>query len=116
MNEMYKFLYDKKQITPGISELARPINVPIGMTIREGNVNDQVHFEDTFKQVKERTTWIKSNDYSPELNLSMNDTGCTGSKRSSRAGSTISSSLKIYTRNRWHPSSERLKCFSMKPR
>jgi transposase len=45
---------DKKQITLGISELASPINVPIGMTIRKGNVNDQVHFEDTFKQVEER--------------------------------------------------------------
>ena len=45
---------DKKQITLGISELARPINVPIGMTICKGNVNDQVHFEDTFAQVKER--------------------------------------------------------------
>ena len=45
---------DKKQITLGISELASPINVPIGMTVREGNVNDRVHFEDTFKQVRER--------------------------------------------------------------
>lgn len=45
---------DKKQITLGLSELARPINVPIGMTVREGNVNDQVHFDDTFNQVKDR--------------------------------------------------------------
>jgi len=43
---------DKKQITLGISELANPINVPIGMTVREGNINDQVHFIDTFDQVK----------------------------------------------------------------
>jgi transposase len=42
---------DKKQITVGVSELATPINVPIGMTVREGNVNDQVHFTDTFDQV-----------------------------------------------------------------
>lgn len=45
---------DKKQITVGLSELSSPINVPIGMTVREGNVNDQVHFEDTFGQVKDR--------------------------------------------------------------
>ncbi len=45
---------DKKQITVGLSELSSPINVPIGMTVREGNVNDQVHFGDTFGQVKDR--------------------------------------------------------------
>jgi transposase len=45
---------DKKQITLGISELSNPINVPIGMTVREGNTNDQVHFVDTFEQVKDR--------------------------------------------------------------
>jgi transposase len=45
---------DKKQITVGITELSRPINVPIGMTVRDGNVNDQVHFDDTFGQVKDR--------------------------------------------------------------
>jgi transposase len=45
---------DKKQITVGISELSKPINVPIGMTVREGNVHDQVHFDDTFDQVKNR--------------------------------------------------------------
>jgi transposase len=42
---------DKKQITVGVSELASPINIPIGMTVREGNINDQVHFNDTFNQV-----------------------------------------------------------------
>ena len=45
---------DKKQITVGISELSDPINVPIGMTIQKGNVNDQVHFTETFAQVKNR--------------------------------------------------------------
>jgi transposase len=44
---------DKKQITMGITELSQPINIPIGMTVREGNVNDQVHFNDTFDQVKD---------------------------------------------------------------
>ena len=43
---------DKKQVMLGLAELASPINIPIGMTVREGNVNDQVHFDDTFKQVK----------------------------------------------------------------
>jgi transposase len=45
---------DKKQITMGVSELSTPINIPIGMTVREGNINDQVHFTDTFNQVKDR--------------------------------------------------------------
>jgi len=47
---------DKKQITVGVSELSSPINVPIGMTVKEGNVNDQVHFTDTFEQVVDRLT------------------------------------------------------------
>lgn len=45
---------DKKQITIGISELANPINIPIGLTVKEGNVNDMKHFEDTYNQVKNR--------------------------------------------------------------
>tara|TARA_B100000315_G_scaffold233160_1_gene246073 strand:- start:89 stop:1498 length:1410 start_codon:yes stop_codon:yes gene_type:complete len=45
---------DKKQITVGISELSDPINIPIGMTIKEGNINDQTHFTDTFNQVQSR--------------------------------------------------------------
>ena len=45
---------DKEQITVGVSELAQPINIPVGMTVREGNINDQVHFNDTFDQVKDR--------------------------------------------------------------
>ena len=44
----------KKQITVGLAELAAPLNIPIGMTVREGNVNDQVHFVDTFNQIKDR--------------------------------------------------------------
>ena len=45
---------DKKQITLGISELADPINVPVGITVEEGNVNDQKHFEKTYQQVNRR--------------------------------------------------------------
>ncbi len=43
---------DKKQITVGLGELASPINVPIGLTINPGNINDQKHFKDTFNQVR----------------------------------------------------------------
>ena len=43
---------DKMQFTVGFAEIAKPINIPIGMTVREGNVNDQMHFVDTFEQVK----------------------------------------------------------------
>lgn len=42
---------DKKQITFGIAELRKPINIPIGLTIAKGNVNDQTHFQKTFDQV-----------------------------------------------------------------
>ena len=39
---------DKKQITFGITELRKPINIPIGLTIGKGNLNDQKHFQTTF--------------------------------------------------------------------
>ncbi|MDD5617437.1 MAG: transposase [Candidatus Methanoperedens sp.] len=45
---------DKKQITVGISELAGPINVPIGITVNNGNLNDMKHFNDTYQQIKDR--------------------------------------------------------------
>lgn len=45
---------DKKQITIGLAELASPINIPIGLTIKPGNINDQMHFKETFSQVKPR--------------------------------------------------------------
>jgi transposase len=41
---------DKKQITIGVTELADPINIPIGMTIEPGNLNDQMHFRKTYLQ------------------------------------------------------------------
>jgi len=43
---------DKQQITLGLCELASPVNVPIGMTVRAGNINDQDHFKDTYSQVR----------------------------------------------------------------
>ncbi len=45
---------DKKQVTFGVSELRNPINIPIGLTIESGNLNDQNHFEKTFDQIKGR--------------------------------------------------------------
>jgi transposase len=45
---------DKKQITVGISELSGPINVPIGVTVNKGNLNDSKHFVDTYQQIKDR--------------------------------------------------------------
>jgi len=45
---------DKKQVTFGISELRTPINIPIGLTVQKGNVNDQTHFQKTFNQIKDR--------------------------------------------------------------
>ena len=45
---------DKKQITVGLSELASPINVPVGLTVRAGNVPDTIHFNDTYGQIKRK--------------------------------------------------------------
>jgi transposase len=45
---------DKKQITFGVTELRKPINIPIGLTIAKGNVNDQTHFQTTFDQVEDK--------------------------------------------------------------
>ncbi|MCP1662769.1 transposase [Methanocalculus sp. AMF5] len=45
---------DKKQITIGVTELADPINVPIGLTIETGNLNDQIHFKKTYRQSSDR--------------------------------------------------------------
>ena len=45
---------DKKQITVGVTELADPINIPIGMTIEPGNLNDQSHFKKTYRQSSNR--------------------------------------------------------------
>mgnify|MGYP001559412852 CR=1 FL=1 len=55
--ELGKFGYsrghrpDKKQITVGISQLRDPMNIPIGLTVQSGNVNDQKHFKSTFQQI-----------------------------------------------------------------
>ncbi len=43
---------DKLQITVGVSELKKPINIPIGVTVNKGNVLDLQHFSETYNQVK----------------------------------------------------------------
>ena len=42
---------DKKQITVGISQLRAPMDIPIGLTVQYGNLNDQMHFKQTFLQI-----------------------------------------------------------------
>ena len=39
---------DKRQITFGVGQLRKPINVPITLTIKEGNIPSNKHFNDTF--------------------------------------------------------------------
>ncbi len=43
---------DKLQLTLGVAEIAKPINIPIGFTVGKGNVSDQSHFKTTFEQVQ----------------------------------------------------------------
>ena len=43
---------DKKQVTLGVAQLAPPVNVPIGLTVEPGNINDQEHFRRTYDQVR----------------------------------------------------------------
>ncbi len=45
---------DKKQITIGVSELANPINIPVGLTVNKGNLHDTKHFVDTYQQIKSK--------------------------------------------------------------
>ena len=45
---------DKIQIPVGVTELSDPINIPIGMTIEPGNLNDQTHFKKTYQQSNNR--------------------------------------------------------------
>ena len=45
---------DKKQISLGVSEIANPINIPIGITIESGNMPDMKHFPKSYNQIKDR--------------------------------------------------------------
>ncbi|UCG04618.1 MAG: IS1634 family transposase [Candidatus Heimdallarchaeota archaeon] len=85
---------DKKQITVGLSELSKPINVPIGMTVREGNIHDQVHFVDTFEQVK---------DHLKEDSIIVMD---QGANRKENLESIESSKLKFVTSRQLNKSDE----------
>ena len=70
---------DKKQITIGLSELANPINIPIGLTINPGNINDQKHFADTYNQTKKHAkigslyTFDKGANGKDNLNMILRD-------------------------------------------
>lgn len=85
---------DKKQITVGLSELSRPINVPVGMTVREGNIHDQVHFVDTFEQIK---------DHLKEDSIIVMD---QGANRKENLESIESSKLKFVTSRQLNKSDE----------
>ena len=43
---------DERQLTLGAAMLAPPYDVPIGLTIEAGNINDQVHMKSTYGQVR----------------------------------------------------------------
>ena len=86
---------DKKQITVGISELSDPINIPIGMTIKKGNVNDQTHFTDTFNQVQPR---LRKNS------MAVFD---QGGNRKKNLGLVENAELKYLTRRQINKSDER---------
>jgi len=45
---------DKEQITLGLAQLSEPVNIPIGMTVGPGNLNDTSHFRKTYKQVRKK--------------------------------------------------------------
>jgi transposase len=45
---------DKRQLTVGLAELASPINIPVGITIKSGNTQDMKHFDDTYGQIKRK--------------------------------------------------------------
>ena len=52
---------DKPQITVGVSELKKPINIPIGITVNRGNVLDLQHFPETYNQVKSKLNRLSQN-------------------------------------------------------
>ncbi len=45
---------DKLKITVGISELKKPININIGITVNRGKVLDMQHFPETYRKVKNK--------------------------------------------------------------
>ena len=87
---------DKKQITFGITELRNPINIPIGLTIAKGNVNDQTHFQTTFDQVN---GCLKKNS------LVIFDKGANGKEN---LNSVIASKMQFLTAKKLNTSDDKL--------
>ena len=58
MSDLAKYGYSRdhqpgeRQLTLGAAMLAPPYDVPIGLTVEAGNVNDQVHMRSTYGQVR----------------------------------------------------------------
>jgi transposase len=58
MAKLAKFGYSRdhqpgeRQLTLGAAQLAPPYNIPIGLTIEAGNINDQAHMWKTYGQVR----------------------------------------------------------------
>ncbi len=96
---------DKKQITFGITELRKPINVPIGLTIAKGNLNDQKHFQKTFDQVKNR------------LKVGSNVIFDKGANSKDNLNSVIASKMKFLTAKKMNTSDDILikKYWDLKP-
>jgi transposase len=97
---------DKKQITFGISELRKPINIPIGLTIAEGNVNDQTHFQTTFNQIKDK------------LNENSNIVFDKGANSKDNLNSVIASKMQFITAKKLNTSDDKLikNFWKMKPK
>ena len=47
---------DECQVTVGISQLAKPLGAPIGLTVMPGNTHDRKHVKATYGQVKDDLT------------------------------------------------------------
>jgi len=87
---------DKKQVTFGVTELRKPINIPIGLTIAPGNVNDQKHFQTTFNQV---------NDCLRKNSLIIFDKGANGQEN---LNSVIASKMQFLTAKKLNASDDKL--------
>ncbi len=83
---------DKKQITVGLGELASPINVPIGLTIKPGNINDQTHFKDTFNQIKRKLCEGSMITYDKGANSKENNESVLASKMKYLTGKKLNKS------------------------
>ena len=87
---------DKKQITFGVTELRKPINIPVGLTIAKGNLNDQKHFQKTFDQVKDK------------LNKGSKIIFDKGANSKENLNSIIASKMKFLTAKKLNKSDDRL--------